>query len=153
MVVILPVLRYKCLLSSRNSVSPPSASAIADSVMGNGLSGLTGPITSPVEICTSWPCSRSVAVTVPLRTTLDSIRAPASSSKTESPTSSLLITHWTVPVESLRTTKRILFDPLDLWTHPLSSTSAPSWDPERTSPIQYDLAMSRPPIPSYSKFG
>ena len=43
-VVILLVLRYRCLLSRRNSVSPPSASAIADSVIGKGLSGFTEPI-------------------------------------------------------------------------------------------------------------
>ena len=113
-VVIRPVRRYRWRLSRRNSVSPPSASSIADSVIGKGRSGLTGPMTSPEEARTSWPCSRSVASTVPRTTMLDSVRAPFISSKAASPTSSRLITHWTDPVESRKTMNHILLDPRDL---------------------------------------
>ena len=76
-----------------DSVSPPSASDIADSVIGNGLSGLTGPTTSAEVTCISWPCSLSVGSTRPLITTLDSISALFNSSKLSSPTDSRLITH------------------------------------------------------------
>ena len=80
-------------MSRRNSVCPPSASSIADSVIGNGRSGFTGPMTSPEDTMTSWPCSRSVDSTVPWTMTLDSVSAPLISSNAESPTTSRLTTH------------------------------------------------------------
>ena len=149
MVVIRLVRRYRCRLSNRNSVSPPSASSIADSVIGKGRSGFTGPMISASVTCNSWPCSLSVASTTPLITTLDSIRAFLSASKHSSPTKSLLATHCTVPVESLTTRKRILFEPRVLWTHPFSSTFSPSCEPDLTSPIQYFFPIVAPVLPSW----
>ena len=142
-VVIRLVRRYKCRLSSKNSVSPPSAAFIADSVMGNGRSGSTGPMIS-IEVTTSScpPSLRSSTLTVPLMMTEDSINAEAMDSNCSSPTASRFATHCIVPVESRRTTKRILLEPRVLLTHPFSSTSAPSWSPFWTSPIQMSLAMN-----------
>ena len=152
-VVIRPVRRYRWRLSRRNSVSPPSASAMADSVIGNGRSGLTPPTTSPDETCTSWPCSRSVGSTAPCTMTLDSINAVLRASKTSSPTSSRLITHWRKPVESRSTMNQILLEPRVLWTHPFNSTSAPSWAPAQTSPIQYCLLMRSLPVGGSLAYG
>ena len=129
-------------MSSRNSVSPPSESSIADSVMGKGRSGFTGPITVAEETWTSWPCSRFVGSTRPVISTLDSIRAFLSDSKHSSPTTSLFATHWTWPVESRTTMNHILLEPRALWIHPLRTTSLASWEPAVTSPIQYSFPIA-----------
>ena len=136
-VVILEVLRYKCRLSSRNSVSPPSAAAIADSVIGNGVSGFTGPTTSKSSTIISYPPSAlSSGLAVPWRISDDSIRADLMFSKRSSPNVSLLATHWIEPVESRSTIKRILFEPLERLTQPFNSTLWPSYLPSKISEIQ-----------------
>ena len=130
MFVMRPVRKYRWRLSSRNSVSPPSAAAIADSVIGNGASALTAPITSALDTTSSCPPGAlSSTFTVPLRIIDDSIRAPFISSKASSPRVSRFATHWIVPVESRKTMNRILLEPRVLLIQPMSSTSPPSWFP------------------------
>ena len=112
--------------------------------MGKGRSGFTGPTTVAEVTWISWPCSRSVGSTTPVISTLDSIRAFLSKSKHSSPTTSLLATHWTWPVESRTTMNQILFEPRALWIHPLRTTSLVSWEPALTSPIQYSFPIASP---------
>ena len=131
MFVIRPVLRYRCLLSNKNSVSPPSAAVMADSVIGNGESARTPPITFAFFTSNSCPPgARSSTLTIPVRIIDASISAPLIDSNISSPTSSLFATHCMVPVESRNTMKRILFEPRVLFIHPFSSTSTLSCNPD-----------------------
>ena len=97
------------------------------------------------EFVATWSLSDST--TVPLRITLDSISAPFIASKTSSPRSVSLPTHWMSPVESLKTTNRSLLEPRVRFIHPFNSMVCPLCNPSWISPIHTVLAILPPVLP------